>query len=381
METSASVTSVLSAVKQKLEFAYDSQSRRIQKKVYDWQTDHWSQITDLRFIYDGWNLLAEVGTTGSVVRSYVWGLDLSGSAQGAGGIGGLLFSASSAPQAVNFYAFDGNGNVAALLNADSGQPTAFYEYSPFGDLIRTTGSMAKSNPFRFSAKYTDDETGLLYYGYRYYQSSTGRWLSRDPIGERGGVNRYAICGNDTIRFVDPFGLSAQIVSAGKSAVGITVIPGADRGVFGQKSSKYSTTCITCYYYGEETEVVERKLLDNKPEAKYWIGYETTSLGAATGKNPLDPDEMTLMTGYMFVAGYRFPVQEKINTYQKLKCFAFIVISYYKRGDLFQVEVKNTVTEVQRRYPGGVNYLPTGIGGKPDLKSITVPDWQGPPPTF
>ncbi len=43
--------------------------------------------------------------------------------------------------------------------------------------------MAKANPFRFSTKYQDDETDLLYHGYRYYNASTGRWLSRDPKGE------------------------------------------------------------------------------------------------------------------------------------------------------------------------------------------------------
>ena len=61
---------------------------------------------------------------------------------------------------------------------------------PFGEVIRATGPMAKANPFRFSTKYQDDETDLLYYGYRYYNASTGRWLSRDPIEERSGLGLY-----------------------------------------------------------------------------------------------------------------------------------------------------------------------------------------------
>ena len=48
--------------------------------------------------------------------------------------------------------------------------------------------MAKANPFRFSTKYQDDETGLVYYGHRYYDPSTGRWRSRDPLGVKGSVN-------------------------------------------------------------------------------------------------------------------------------------------------------------------------------------------------
>jgi len=66
--------------------------------------------------------------------------------------------------------------------------------------------MAKANPFRFSTKYQDDETDLLYYGYRYYNPSTGRWLSRDPIMEAGSLNLYAFLLNDPLDDVDLFGL-------------------------------------------------------------------------------------------------------------------------------------------------------------------------------
>jgi RHS repeat-associated protein len=63
------------------------------------------------------------------------------------------------------------------------KPRTCFE-GPFGEVIRATGPMAKANPFRFSTKYQDEETDLLYYDYRYYSASTGRWLSRDPIQER-----------------------------------------------------------------------------------------------------------------------------------------------------------------------------------------------------
>ena len=77
---------------------------------------------------------------------------------------------------------------------------------PFGEVIRATGLMAKANPFRFSTKYQDDETDLLYYGYRYYNLSTGRWLSRDPIVEWGGVNLYGFVLEDPIDFLDLLGI-------------------------------------------------------------------------------------------------------------------------------------------------------------------------------
>jgi RHS repeat-associated protein len=68
-----------------------------------------------------------------------------------------------------------------------------------------TGPMAKTNPFRFSTKYQDDETDLLYYGYRYYNASTGRWLSRDRIGESDGPNVYSFLGNRPTDDVDTLG--------------------------------------------------------------------------------------------------------------------------------------------------------------------------------
>ncbi|MDR3564040.1 MAG: RHS repeat-associated core domain-containing protein, partial [Negativicutes bacterium] len=134
--------------------------------------------------------------------------DLSGSQQGAGGVGGLLSMTvyASTNAGTYFYSIDGNGNVAALVNAVNGTLGAQYEYGPFGEVIRQTGPMAKMNPIRFSTKYQDDESDLLYYGYRYYKPSTGIWASRDPIEERGGRNVYGFLRNDPLNKSDRLGL-------------------------------------------------------------------------------------------------------------------------------------------------------------------------------
>ncbi len=68
-----------------------------------------------------------------------------------------------------------------------------------------TGPIAKVNPFRFSTKYQDDETDLLYYGYRYYNASTGKWNSRDPIEEMGGRNLYCFLCNSPVNDADLLG--------------------------------------------------------------------------------------------------------------------------------------------------------------------------------
>jgi RHS repeat-associated protein len=82
---------------------------------------------------------------------------------------------------------------------------AQYKYGPFGEVIRASGPACGTNPFRFSTKYQDDETDLLYYGYRYYNASTGRWISRDPIGELAGLNLIGFVKNDSVGKADADG--------------------------------------------------------------------------------------------------------------------------------------------------------------------------------
>ncbi len=183
-----------------LTFAYDPKSRRIQKVA---ATNGVTIYTD-NFLYDGWNLIAILNSAFSLQNSFLWGNDLSSSQQGAGGVGGLLEVSYHGSSTTNcFPAFDGNGNVMALVNAADGTPAANYDYGPFGEPIRMTGAMAKSNPFRFSTKYDDDESDLLYYGYRYYKPSTGTWPSRDPLRESAfaALNNLFGADNDTSEYL------------------------------------------------------------------------------------------------------------------------------------------------------------------------------------
>ena len=86
---------------------------------------------------------------------------------------------------------------------------AVYDYDAFGREVRSAGPAADSVPFHFSSKFTDAETGLNYYGYRFYDPVAGRWLNRDPIGERGGSNIYVACLNNFITKTDFLGLSVK----------------------------------------------------------------------------------------------------------------------------------------------------------------------------
>jgi RHS repeat-associated protein len=93
--------------------------------------------------------------------------------------------------------------LAASENFPKNSRTCFE--GPFGELLRATGPMAKANQFRFSTKYQDDETDLLYYGYRYFNAAIGRWLGRDPMDETGGPALYAFNRNDPLETWDYLG--------------------------------------------------------------------------------------------------------------------------------------------------------------------------------
>ena len=198
-----------------LTFAYDYMNRRISKTVASWNGTTYVPQSTSYFVYDGWNLIAVFTPVGTIQQSFVWGLDLSGSMDQAGGIGGLLAMANAG---TNYFAtYDGNGNITGLINGADKSTGARYEYSPFGEVIRMTGPMARANPFRFSTKFCDDESGLVYYGYRYYDPAQGRWIGRDPAPDQL-LELYCFNHNAPTLAVDPNGKSPILIAMGTSAV-------------------------------------------------------------------------------------------------------------------------------------------------------------------
>lgn len=206
----------------RLEFAYDAQGRRIRKLVQSFELAEgpYTTIKDHRYIYEGWNMVAEFEVQGTpeLTGAYAWGSDISGTMTGAGGVGGLVLAQK--PKTGWTYApcYDGNGNVSTYVSAASGAVRAKFDYDPYGRPIWNELAGAEELPaYRFSTKYEDVETGLLYYGYRYYSSELGRWINRDPIEEQGGTNLYGMVGNDALNKWDVLGLKEEktiILAAG-----------------------------------------------------------------------------------------------------------------------------------------------------------------------
>ena len=199
------------------EYAYDHFGRRIKKG-------------NSFIIYDGFNVIAEYEMKSkSLKESRAWGLDLSGSIQGAGGVGGLLSVTDHGTQVplTSYPTYDGNGNVSEYLteqsssnrhssdisgegnsdtnteNQELGIISAHYEYDAFGNVIKKTGSGEYS--YQFSTKPFDPLTGLTYYNYRLYDPVSGRWINRDPIQEKGGLNLYGFVRNNSINRWDFLG--------------------------------------------------------------------------------------------------------------------------------------------------------------------------------
>ena len=198
----------------RLEFRYDHVGRRIEKNVFHWDEGdgRYRFNKSVNFVYDGWNLIAEARDRGEVssMKTYLWGLDLSYTPQGAGGVGGLL-AVRSENGGTQLPFYDGNGNVVGLASAQTGELTAHYTYGSFGELLQATGPAAADYALRFSTKYCDAESNLTYYGYRYYDSETGRWSNRDPLDEKGGVNLRSYVFNQPQDRFDPDGRVASVI--------------------------------------------------------------------------------------------------------------------------------------------------------------------------
>jgi len=201
-------------------FSYDGKMRRRIRQEYTWSSaiGNWSLTNEVRYVYDGNLVIQERDNNNLPTATYTRGKDLSGSLEGAGGIGGLLARTDYSLLATLhcFYHADGNGNITMLISADQ-NAIAKYLYDAFGNVLSKSGLLADANPYQFSSKEAHLNSGLVCYLYRYYDPNSQRWLNTDPLG-RGGflpLNSrvptkeeppYTFVLNDPISNRDPYGL-------------------------------------------------------------------------------------------------------------------------------------------------------------------------------
>jgi RHS repeat-associated protein len=173
---------VLENTNQVAEYTYNGAGQRI-KKV--------TQTETRIFHYDllG-HLIAETNQTGQMLAEYVY-------------LGDQLLSMIKPGEAVYYYYNDHLGTPQVLT--DDTQSIAWKAvYTPFRQAVASIQTV--DNPFRFPGQYYDQETGLHYNYFRYYNPQTGRYITPDPIGLEGGVNLFTYVENDPINLVDPLGL-------------------------------------------------------------------------------------------------------------------------------------------------------------------------------
>ena len=177
-EESSSKTALGSGVS----FKYDPFGRRIYKSS--------SSSGASVYAYDSDNVIEETNASGAVVARYSQGLNIDEP---------LAMLRSGA---TSFYNADGLGTVTSLSNA-TGSLVQTYVYDSFGKQTNSSGPLI--NPFRYTAREFDSETGLYYYRARYYDTEIGRFASEDPRGFGGGLNHYTYVHNHLPNATDPTG--------------------------------------------------------------------------------------------------------------------------------------------------------------------------------
>ena len=161
-------------------FAYYPSSSLRHTKVDSGETN--------RFVYDGQNLLQELDGLGTLVAQYQYSL----------GIDSLLARTAGGNQ--QYYLRDMIGSVTAVADADE-DLLATYRYDAFGTVRRETG--AADNPYLFTSRRLDQDSGLYYYRARYMAGGVGRFVSFDPMAQETG---YDYVRNNPVARIDPRGL-------------------------------------------------------------------------------------------------------------------------------------------------------------------------------
>ncbi len=171
------------------QYTYDALGRRIRKRYPDGKT--------ISYLYDGQNLIQEVNDKGYVIVAYIYDLGIDHPIS--------IFR----EEKTYFYLHDHNGSVIALTD-EGGKIVVQYEYDAWGNIIKEAGNIP--NPFRFTGREWDEESGLYYYRARYYDPSIGRFISKNPspgsLTNPQSLNEYSYAYNNPLSYIDPFGVSA-----------------------------------------------------------------------------------------------------------------------------------------------------------------------------
>lgn len=182
-------------------FAYDPFDRRVSKTVSSGATTSLVQ----RSIWDRQSEIGALDASNNLAQLRVLGLGFGNEVGATVAI--EVRTNAAAPWSVYVPLHDHRGNVVLLLNRAAGTVAEYNRYTAFGE-TQTFGGPT-GNPWLFSSKRFDSETGLTYFGRRYYDALTGRFISADPLGFIDGPNRYLYTQANPLTGIDPDGLLAR----------------------------------------------------------------------------------------------------------------------------------------------------------------------------
>lgn len=183
-------------------YRYDGLGRRIEK-VANGQTT--------RYVYDGEDILLEYDGANTLLARYTHGPDFDEPIAMTRGSNTV------------FYHQDGLGSVTDLTDS-AGATAKSYSYDAYGTIVDQTGTLEQ--PYTYTGREFDSESGLYYYRARHYDPTAGRFLQKDPIGINGGdLNLYAYAANNPLDAIDPTGLEIILLpgKCGSSLPNIAVM--------------------------------------------------------------------------------------------------------------------------------------------------------------
>ena len=175
-----------------------------------------------------------------------------------------------------YYSFDQVKNVTELFDS-AGTLAATYDYGPFGQITSalSVGSSTfdvASNPLTFSSEIHDLTLGLQYYNYRHLNTLDGRWVSRDPIGESGGLNTCDFVGNVPLKSIDTLGLAVPVTISTPVGTSSDTFKRGDNGLEeGWTNPSEDTQVITeGKKIGDYCCDINIKQIEYKPKYGYYI---------------------------------------------------------------------------------------------------------------
>jgi RHS repeat-associated protein len=205
---------------------------------------------------------------------------------------GAIGAGNDNPETFQYYYHSDHLGSASLITNLDGEVVQHVEYIPFGEVFIEERNNKWNTPYLFNAKELDEETGLYYYGARYYDSKASLWLGVDPMWEKyQGISVFAYCANNPIRYIDPTGMDWYQDEGGNT---IWYEGSENKEGYTNIGANYTYRegNLTLTYEQNELEILEEHIL----EPNDWSTSQTTNSDGTKKQCFTAAKEMVATTG-------------------------------------------------------------------------------------